>query len=88
MITPTSAISLQISWTEPSIPNGVIRRYGVYQVTMDTNQLVGDFASETGSLTVTGLLPFTEYRYFLEVCTAAGCSNSEIVAVRTLEGGE
>ncbi len=87
-ITPHSATSLQLSWSEPTSPNGIIRRYGIYQVTMGINQLVGDFTTDPETIILNNLSPFTEYSFLLEVCTAIGCTNSDVVTMATLEGGE
>ena len=34
-----------------------------------------------------GLEPFTEYGFIVEVCTAAGCTESEVGSGRTGESG-
>ncbi len=45
-------------------------------------------SSDTGSHTVEGLDPFTEYHFLVEACTEVNCTASELATVRTLESGE
>lgn len=87
-ISALSSSELQITWKEPNFPNGIIRRYGIYQITSVTSEvLIGSFSTEPGSLIVSDLLPFTEYSFLLEVCTSVDCSRSNVASERTLEGG-
>ncbi len=45
-------------------------------------------SSSTGSHTVEGLEPFTEYFFLVEACTAVGCAESDVASTFTLESGE
>lgn len=87
-ITALSSTSLRIAWIEPSSPNGIIRRYGIYQVVMAANVMVGNFTTQPDAIELGDLSPFTEYSFFLEACTAIRCTNSDTVTMATLEGGE
>lgn len=45
-------------------------------------------SNATGEYTVTGLNPFTEYQFYVVVCTSVGCGTSEIVSATTFENGK
>ena len=91
-LTPLSPFEIQVNWTEPLIPNGIITRYGLYMVSVDMATLPSRFLllspSEPGSLVVEQLQPFTQYGFQLEACTIVGCSDSDNVTSFTLESGK
>jgi len=69
---------LGISWSQPTIPNGVITRFEVFvdnvlRFTGPENNTIIDFLS-----------PFTEYSVLIQGCTSVGCSNSSVATVQTL----
>lgn len=74
-----SATTIRVTWVRPVQANGVLTKYNVYQngslvnVTLDTNILIE------------GLLPFTTYQYFIEACTNAGCTESNITTGTTMQ---
>ncbi|XP_021347323.1 usherin-like [Mizuhopecten yessoensis] len=78
-----SSASLEVSWSPPVKPNGIISHYTV------TFEMENGFTwSNTTmgvSLTITGLTPYTQYSVTLEVCTKGGCTVSPTVLSRTLE---
>ena len=88
-VTAVSSTSLQVNWTEPATPNGVIANYSIFDTTSDGDRdsLLTTSASP-GSLILSGLEPFTEYGFVVEVCTAAGCSISREGSGRTGESGK
>ena len=45
-------------------------------------------ATAPGTLFLTSLTPYTLYIVQVEACTQFGCTASDLVATRTLEGGE
>ena len=45
-------------------------------------------ATAPGTLFLTSLTPYTLYIVQVEACTQFGCTASDLVAMRTLEGGE
>ena len=89
-LTPLGPSEIQINWTEPLTPNGIIIRYGVYMVSvgLPSSRSLLQFSSEPGSLVVQELLPFTQYGFQLEACTSVGCNNSDIATQFTLESGK
>jgi usherin len=76
-----SATEIEVSWDPPLQLNGVLLGYQVYR---DGEPLLSEL---TFALTYLEqeLLPFTEYAYFVEVCTGGGCLNSTVVSNTTLE---
>ncbi|XP_048258912.1 usherin-like [Haliotis rufescens] len=73
---------LRIQWQPPGKPNGVVTMYRVIFPDLDRgyNQSVSD-----RDLTVTNLTPYTAYTAVLEVCSQAGCTQSQNVTVTTDE---
>ncbi|XP_060070524.1 usherin-like [Ylistrum balloti] len=78
-----SSSSLEVTWSPPVKPNGIISHYTVKFEMEDgytwSNTTLGV------SLVVTGLTPYTQYSVTLEVCTQGGCTISSTVLSRTLE---
>ncbi|MFT7813012.1 usherin [Arapaima gigas] len=81
-IQPLGPRALQLSWSAPSKPNGVIHEYHLHQ-----NGVGRIFTDSTGTMehTVTGLQPHTSYSFLLFACTAVGCKESEPSTGRTLQ---
>uniref|UniRef100_A0A1A7W9R6 Usher syndrome 2A (Autosomal recessive, mild) n=3 Tax=Nothobranchiidae TaxID=405002 RepID=A0A1A7W9R6_9TELE len=82
VVKAVSPFSLNVSWSEPSHQNGVIQWYQLNQTG------VGTIFTHTGGpkrYTVTGLQPFTDYRFVLVACTSVGCGASESSTGRTLQ---
>ena len=79
----TSASTLVIIWQRPMIPNGLIRNYSVYQSGSPDTLL--HQATSIGKFMVIGLTPFTEYSFFVEVCTEVACTNSSQTRNSTFE---
>ena len=72
-----------LSWDEPAYPNGILTTYTV----LVDDEVVADVLPPTVEYNVTGLLPFTEYRFAVLACTAVGCVESPSVDAMTLEDG-
>ena len=92
MATAISFNSITVTWSEPSIPNGDIRRYNItYYETNDesSNNItleVSDVLGRTGQLT--GLDPFTNYTIIVHAFTGAGIGQpSDPLIVQTSETG-
>ncbi len=81
VVTVTSATEISISWTPPGELNGEFAGYQVYQ---DGVPVLDERISELG-VVLRGLLPFTEYEFFVEICGTGGCLNSSAVRNTTLE---
>ena len=79
VLTVLNATAINITWAEPSLPNGVITEY---------------ILSRNGSEIFRGLKPvyidtilepFTIYSYFIQACTSGNCSASTPTVARTEE---
>lgn len=79
----TSASTLVVIWQIPMKPNGLIVNYSVYQ--LGPPDILVHQTTTTGQFTVTGLTPFTEYSFFVEVCTEVACTNSSQTRNSTFE---
>lgn len=86
---------IEVSFQPSSIPNGVIVSYSLTRESASTSTPttidldVNELPMDNGSFFYndTSLSPFTNYTYFLTVCTSApdGCSNSDTVWIVTGE---
>lgn len=83
-----SSTEIQISWSQPQFPNGVIQRYGLYGVSNNMEMMLIASFNGVASYIVDGLQPFTEYSFLIEACTSVGCNRSEVTSTLTLESGE
>ena len=74
-----SATTIRVTWVRPVQANGILTNYNVYQngslvnFTLDTNILIEE------------LLPFTTYQYFIEACTNAACTESDVTTATTMQ---
>jgi len=74
-----SATAIRVTWVRPVQVNGILKNYSVYQngnlvnFTLNTNILIDE------------LLPFTTYQYFIEACTIAACTQSNVSTATTMQ---
>ena len=84
-----SATEIMVTWSEPTIPNGVITEYRIYidgpEYTLFT---LIHTAPSPGSEIFSGLTPFSQYSFTNLVCTSVGCTSSVSSSATTLESGE
>ena len=73
-----------VSWTRPSLPNGVITGYKV-KVNSGTEVPVSNTSL---SYTATGLTPYTVYVVAVKACTQPGCGAVKTITVTTHQAGE
>lgn len=86
-----SASQIQLTWFLPVAPNGIVILYRLFQVAPGDGGSGGVQVATSprpDSSVVSGLLPFTEYSFALEACTAQGCTRSQTSSAFTVEGGE
>ncbi|XP_061735051.1 usherin isoform X2 [Nerophis ophidion] len=81
LLIPLSPHALNVSWTAPDKPNGIITSYGLW---MD-GVLISNSSSSQSFLMVKELSPWSRHVFRLQACTARGCGKGPMVEVRTLE---
>nr|XP_040024120.1 usherin isoform X2 [Gasterosteus aculeatus aculeatus] len=81
LVTPLSPNALNVSWTPPDTPNGIITSYGLW---LD-GALISNSSSSLRFLVVEGLSPWSRHLLRLQACTARGCGKGPMVEVRTLQ---
>ena len=85
----SSSTAIDVTWTEPSMPNGVIRRY---QVTYTRNDVMDDnlvtVNETTTSVQLTNLEKFANYTIFVQGFTVELGNQSDSVTARTEEDGK
>lgn len=75
-----SSTSILLLWLPPEVPNGFIQGYNVFQDNVQIDSVAGtNYTSE-------GLLPDTDYTFFIEAFNSAGSTRSAVATGRTLEG--
>lgn len=72
---------VQIEWSAPSIPNGVVLYYNIYR----NSSRVDSTSSTAYTDTSQTLNPDKYYSYTVSACTAAGCTLSNPSSIKTLE---
>lgn len=73
-VTPTS---VNITAQPPTQPNGLITVYRLYRNGVIVSESIPNSQSTVISFFVSSLLPFTEYTFYIEVCTSGGCGQSD-----------
>ena len=88
ILTVLGPTAIQVSWSTPTQPNGIISRYEIRRRLL--NNPLTELPQYVGGPSVftfpnSGLDPFTSYEYRLRVSNAAGDTFSEWVSAVTLE---
>lgn len=78
-LTP-SPTSILLTWLPPEAPNGFIQNFNVFR----DGVLIATVPEL--NFTSTGLVPDTEYSFFIEAVNSAGSTRSNTVTTRTLDG--
>ena len=80
----TSSVSIEVSWSPPLQPNGIISQYQVFR---DGEGRLNEsvYVGQNRQFTDTDLAPFTMYTYTLQACTSGGCAYSGSVSNTTFE---
>ena len=77
--TVLNSTAIFVEWSEPESSNGDISEYKLF---VDEAEVLLGFQF---SYTVTGLSPFTQYTFYVQVCNQVGCANSKSVVNTTEE---
>ena len=90
-----TSTSLQISWSTPSFSNGANLTYRVdYTGVATENAVNGSFftasylESTTTSVTISGLVPFSNYTIGVRASTSAGAGPTAFINANTTAAGE
>ena len=79
-VSPLSATSLQVTWTPPANPNGMIKNYTLFR----EGEMVYSGGPSQMNYIVPGLQFWTEYTFRVQACTERGCELSVSASGRTL----
>ncbi|CAD5123124.1 DgyrCDS11497 [Dimorphilus gyrociliatus] len=79
-VTSPSSSELNVTWSPPSLTNGVITEYRLYH-----NEIRVFNSSSSLFYLISGLQPYTLHSLRLVVCTIKGCASSDVVEIRTQE---
>ena len=86
MLTSFSSSTVQVAFQPPLTPNGLITSYSLTRDTSDStptyiNLNITELLDFNGNFIYVDMFlsPFTNYTYYLTVCTSAGCSDSDTV---------
>lgn len=82
-VVAVNASSINVSWTAPGTPNGVVLSYKIYDAGTPGKNTTLVESSSPGSKAVYGLEAYSLQRFFAVVCTKAGCGNSGVGEGRT-----
>ena len=87
--TPTAtnlqSISVKVNWSSPNLGDSTLTSYKMqYKKTSDSSWVDKDAGSSTGSTTLTGLKPFTDYKIRMKLNTDLQSNlYSPILSVKT-----
>ena len=81
-IQAVASTKIEISWSPPGKPNGVITSYTLRR----NDTVINHWGHAVLQYTDTSVVPDTFYGYWLTVCTGGGCSDSDRTGVRSGEG--
>lgn len=84
-VSAVDARSLVLTWQAPVFPNGEITEYIVAQLGTTDEAAVVVFRGLDFTITLSDLMPFTDYSFSLMVCNSVGCVRSNTTQVCTLE---
>ncbi|XP_066923568.1 usherin-like [Clytia hemisphaerica] len=86
-LTTLSSTSIEVNWTSPAKPNGVITRYNVTMVRdgAHVSILPANNLGEAKSQIVNNLQAYTEYTFRIEACTKIGCALGPEASQKTLQ---
>ena len=82
VIGTVTSTSVEISWTPPGKPNGVVRSYTLRR----NNTVINHWGYTMLRYTDSSVKPNIIYGYWLTICTEGGCSDSDMTVVRSGEG--
>lgn len=81
-----SSSIIELSWTQPSSPNGIITQYEVTRKELNAALMYIVYSGTSLTYINSGLNPYTNYQYKVKSRNSAGSVESEWVTARTLSG--
>ncbi|XP_048585709.1 usherin isoform X2 [Nematostella vectensis] len=83
---PASSSSVQVTWSPPQTPNGIIERYIVKTYSPPAHNIVAKQQEvNVTSLEVVGLRPYSDYKFTVSACNSYACTGpSSQASARTL----
>ena len=72
------------TWNKPSIMNGPLFKYILYSRTVQNDTKIVQWEGQERQVTLISLIPFTNYIFHVDTCTAGGCLKSEPVEFPTM----
>lgn len=88
---PVSSVEINITWYRPALPHGIIINSRVYIYANETSYAKAVLAvtvNRTSSAVVSGLQPYTVYKFTVRSCNSVGCTKqSASTETRTLPSG-
>lgn len=89
MAMASSSTSITVNWTEPSIPNGIIRLYTVmYYRFLDEDPTVKHINVTGTTAVLSGLDIYTLYTLWVEAFTVEPGVSTAMLVIRTGEDGK
>ena len=82
--TEIKAKSAKFTWNEPQLVSGPSVKYILYSHTKKDATRVDHWEGTELQVTLTSLIPFTDYTFYVDSCTTGGCLKSEPVVFVTL----
>lgn len=82
VIQAVTSTDIEISWSPPGKPNGVITSYTLRR----NDTVINHWGYTVLQYRDTSVVPDTFYGYWLTVCTGGGCSHSDKTGVKSGEG--
>ncbi|XP_071494817.1 LOW QUALITY PROTEIN: usherin-like [Diadema antillarum] len=84
-LTVLSATTMEAAWTEPTIPNGIIRQYGIVVMSGTLDESTRLVSPGNTRVVVDSLTPYTLYDMRVQACNDGGCGVGPRAYARTFE---
>lgn len=83
-VTDIKAKSARFFWNSPQIMNGPLWKYVLYSETEQNATRLVQWEGQQTQVSLTALIPFTNYIFHVDTCTTGGCLTSEAVKFPTM----
>ena len=79
--------SVELFWSAPRYPHGIISNYHVYYKTKTGSNVHGPETTNGTQYLVENLTPYTNYSFWVRAVTSAGPGNNSVTLFNTTEEG-